>query len=173
MNHQNNRNYFQFQIIVLEKTSSIEHLSIASSFAQGQGPPGTPKANNVILSPLASQTGPQSFGYMKCLVKGLIDLFEKHFYNTTNCFSKSCVKIYEILTNYLEINYFPAKGDFSSPFPSQQIHPSFFNYYAEIRLKIFEFLFRIRSHKNNKMILLNRNERRKFVESKHLVLHLK
>lgn len=55
---------------------------------------------------------------------------------------------------------------------AQQAHSKFFNYYAQIRRDIFEFLLRIRSDKSNRMVLLTRSDRRKHFRSKYLILDL-
>ena len=48
-----------------------------------------------------------------------------------------------------------------------------FNYYAQIRRDIFDFLFRIRSDKDNRVYLLNKIDRKKYTNSKYLVLIIK
>ena len=53
-----------------------------------------------------------------------------------------------------------------------QNHSKYYNYYAQIRREIFEFLLRIRSDKNNRMLLLNRTDRRKHLVSKYLILNI-
>ena len=53
---------------------------------------------------------------------------------------------------------------------SQIAQLKFFNYYANIRKDVFEFLLRIRSDKCKKLLLLNRNNRRKLIESKYLLI---
>lgn len=53
-----------------------------------------------------------------------------------------------------------------------QTNPKYFNYYATIRRDIFEFLLRIRSNKQGKVLLINRLNRRKYQESKYLILSL-
>ncbi len=55
---------------------------------------------------------------------------------------------------------------------NQQFNLKFFTYYAQIRREIFEFFLRIRSDSNNRMVLLNRTDRRKHIVSKYLLLRL-
>ena len=153
-------------------------MSCSSLLAQAQqSTPQTPKATSIILSPPQSSSIPtssQSVHYMHRLINGLIELFEKHFHSTLNCFTKSCIKIFDILTRYLE-SFYPRLPQPSSTAPSleiTQLHSRLFNYYATIRRDIFEFLLRIRSDSNNKVLLSSRTDRRKFTESKFLILHL-
>jgi hypothetical protein len=70
------------------------------------------------------------------------------------------------------------RGSISSNAPSEISHHHHnniknFNYYAQIRRDIFDFLFRIRSDKDNRVHLLNRLERKKYTNSKYLVLIIK
>ncbi len=53
-----------------------------------------------------------------------------------------------------------------------QLSAKFFNYYAQIRRDLFEFLLRIRSDPSNRLILLNKTDRRKHLISKFLLLRL-
>ncbi len=69
------------------------------------------------------------------------------------------------------------RGSISSNAPSEISHHhnniKNSNYYAQIRRDIFDFLFRIRSDKDNRVHLLNRLERKKYTNSKYLVLIIK
>jgi hypothetical protein len=61
----------------------------------------------------------------------------------------------------------------SSNHLQQQMNPKFFNYYATIRRDIFEFLLRIRSDTENRVLLINKSNRRTFQRSKYLLLNLR
>ena len=119
---------------------------------------------------------------MSRLVQGLIELFEKHFATADNSFAKSCTKVFAILVAYLDSYYNPQlntqvtlnRGEKTKPqlqpSPPTQANVKYFNYYAQIRRDIFEFLLRFRSDKNGRMLLVVRNDRRKRFKSKYLML---
>jgi hypothetical protein len=94
-------------------------------------------------------------------------LFEKHFSNTGLCLTNSCARIFTILTNHLEAHYKQQQQQQPPHNPSK-----FFNYYAQMRRDIFEFLLRIRSGPNNRVVLLSRSDRRKHSQAKYLLLGL-
>lgn len=125
----------------------------------------------------------QCLNYLYRIVNhGLIDLFEKHL-------SRCSIRIYEILIEYLN-NYYASVHSTPSSLSSiaseslmsstngasasqHQIQLKYFNYYATIRRDIFEFLLRIRSNSNGKVLLVNRLNRRRFKESKCLHLSIR
>ena len=114
--------------------------------------------------------------------------------------TKCCTRIYSILVNYLDSYYDinhnkifslstiaaeslafqqqqhqqqnQHRSSISLPTPDLHLHSRNFNYYAQIRRDIFDFLFRIRSDKENRVHLLNRNDRKKHTDSKYLILVL-
>ena len=181
------------QIIHLEKTNSIEQLNIQNSAIST-----TPITNRspAILSPIIPSINSQN--YLNRIINTLIDLFERHHYNSSHCMTRSCVRIYSILTNYLDSYYDSFCNKPSSlstiaadtlAFQQQQQHQQlqhrnsismntdqnlkYFNYYAQLRRDVFDFLFRLRSDSNNRVQLLNRNDRKKHIDSKYLMLVLK
>lgn len=115
---------------------------------------------------------PNILNYINKIINhGLMELFERHFSCSakSNPFSNCTKLIYNILTDYLDMYYSKISNQQASP-PSNsvstlsnlaseslivqqaQFNPKFFNYYAAIRRDIFEFLLRIRSDKNGRVL---------------------
>lgn len=191
------------RIVSFESSSSIELMNFpiippgTTPVAVSQTSTITKPSNSVVLSPPLiganfNLSFNQNLNYLNKIVQGLIELFERHFSSSSACFTKSCVKIFQILTNYLE-SYYSLNGETiakqffisstaqrsQSDNQKQHVYSQlqananrYFNYYAQIRRDIFEFLLRIRSDNHNRMLLLNRGDRRKFLKSKYLIIDL-
>jgi len=105
------------QIIACECTSSIEFITpVTTTLVNNLGNIVTPKAQAVMLSPPNSTgSGNNNYGflntnmaYMSKIVQGLIDMFEKYFCGE-RCLTRSCFRIFNILTSYLDTFYRPSK----------------------------------------------------------------
>jgi hypothetical protein len=97
-------------IIVLEKISDIDLLNIQNNLIGTASLSTTPlNKSSVILSPTPMPTqslnNNNNLEYLSRIINALIDLFERRHYNSNNCMTSSCVKIYSILINYLESYY--------------------------------------------------------------------
>ena len=98
-------------IIVLEKISGIDVLNIQTNLVGTASLSTTPLSkSSVILSPsTVPSTQPQNninnSEYLSRIINALIDLFERRHFNSNNCMTSSCVRIYAILINYLESYY--------------------------------------------------------------------
>lgn len=190
------------QIIHLEKTNSIDQLSIQNQAISTTNVANKSPANltSIIVTPSIN-----SQNYLNRIINALIDLFERHHFNSSHCMTRSCAKIYCILTSYLHTYYeafcnkpsslstiaadtltFQHQQQQQQQPQSQQGHQhrnsislsmdhnlKYFNYYAQLRRDVFDFLFRIRSDFQNRVQLLNRNDRKKHSDSKYLILALK
>ena len=95
------------RIISLEISSSIDLLNLPMTSIQLNS-----FKTGVVLSPPSSSNNQnsnfnQNLTYLNKIIQGLIELFERHFSNKGICFTKSCSKIFLILTNYLDKYYNP------------------------------------------------------------------
>jgi hypothetical protein len=151
-------------------------------------PPGGSGTTSTGTALHGAHTTSNSLNYVyKIVNQGLIEIFEKHFSYAANNFTNCSIKIYGILVRYLEGYYMsqvpvsPEEAQIKSTelnlFSFNQWHaqmnPKFFNYYATIRRDIFEFLLRIRSDNESRVLLINKTNRRKYQQSKYLLLNLR
>ena len=136
----------------------------------------------------------------KIINNGLIEILEKHFTYAVHNFSDCSKKIFDILIRFLEgfylsqyllsaslltddsivnasqLQQFQAGNSLyflNAGHMQAQMNSKYFNYYATIRRDIFEFLLRIRSDTKNRVLLINKLNRRTFQESKYLLLNLR
>lgn len=131
----------------------------------------------------------------KIITNGLIEIFEKYFHKENSTFSTCSIEIFNILVKYIEYYYltqysFNSTNFFMTNNPSTlssmaaeslpvqnqigaQSSSKFFNYYSHIRKEIFDFLLRIRSNSQGRVLLIDRVNRRKYIQSKYLMLNLK
>lgn len=114
----------------------------------------------------------------------------------SSVFSRTAKRIFDILVDYLNSQYtnYTSIANLSpnqSQTPINNQNPSslsamaaerlttqqpqgvkYFNYYATIRKEILDFLLRVRSDRSGKVLLVNKLNRRRFAQSKHLHLSL-
>lgn len=131
----------------------------------------------------------------KIINHGLIEIFEKFFYKDNQKFSICSIEIFNILVKYIEYYYltqysFNSSNLFATNNPNSlssiaadnlpiqnqseaQSSPKFFNYYSQIRREIFDFLLRIRSDAEGRVLLIDKANRRKFIQSKFLMLNIR
>ncbi|CAF0862230.1 unnamed protein product [Brachionus calyciflorus] len=170
------------KVMCMERVSSVELLVPHNIIALS--------AQNQLVLINQSQSNCLNYLY-KIIINGLMEIFEKYF---SKKFTKCIIEIFNILVKYLEY-YYLTQYSFNNamminsnnpsslmsiaaeslPMHSQwqaQTSPKFYNYYSTIRKEIFEFLLRIRSNRNNKVMLINRVNRRKSTESKYLMLNI-
>lgn len=116
------------QILLAERTCGIETLNVplvvltpvsttglvktttssGASAASTLSPPSSSSTTGVYIYPTNLN---QNFNYLNKIIQALIDLFEKHFSSNCGiCFTRSCSRIFTILTNYLE-NYYNPKSN--------------------------------------------------------------
>lgn len=174
------------KIILMEKTSSIEILIPVNLISPGSSLPLSLCLTN------NSQSLCPNYLY-RIINHGLIDVFEKYFYNSSKNFTFCCIEIFEILIKYLEYfyqiqcnhpsslssiatetlnNLIQHQNNQNQSQTQSQSNQKYFNYYATIRRDVFEFLLRIRSNSYGKVLLVNRTQKRKYLESKYLILNL-
>ncbi|RNA02311.1 tuberin isoform X5, partial [Brachionus plicatilis] len=151
--------------------------------------------NNQLLlkHPIGNFSNCLSYLY-KIVTHGLIEIFEKYFHKDNKTFTACSLEIFNILVKYIEYYYltqynFNSANFFMSNNPSSlssiaaenlpvqnqieaQSNSKFFNYYSHIRKEIFDFLLRIRSNPEGRVLLIDRVNRRKFIQSKYLMLNL-
>lgn len=130
------------QILLAERTCGIETLNVplvvltpvstvsATGLVKTTTSSGT-SATSTLSPPNASSTTGvyihpanlnQNFNYLNKIIQALIDLFEKHFGSHCGvCLTRSCARIFTILTNYLENYYNPSvNGIFSISFGTKE-----------------------------------------------------
>lgn len=157
-------------------------------------------ASLLCLNVPASTINPMCVNYLhRVIVNGLVEFFERlHFdIHHQNLSSHTAIRIFNILVRFLKGQYDMLSNAqqqeatlaaMNSQFPSslsaiaanainqkKQMfstiqHPKYFNYYASIRKDVFEFFLRLRSDKFGKLLLVNKQNPRRILKSKHLHL---